>query len=223
MDTRSFVDGLRACSESNSSSGLRPPSPASACGEKDGRVGLSVLPLRGRAGVRSANASGLMHALRAQHTAFRAQHSVIRAQNTAFRTQHSVIRVQNSAFRAQSYIIRVQNSVFRTQSSIVRVQNSVFRAQSSIVRVQNSAFRAQSSVVRVQLQKGIRSKYQRPLLALKACVLSLKRGLCRKLNESFSSATSRPAIEAKESGAQSNYPLRSNRFFLRRLILLLSQ
>lgn len=73
-------------------------------------------------------------------------------------------------------------------------------------------------------RKRVRFNYQRPLLELKAFVVSLKRGLCQKLNSSFLSATSRPAVEANESGsARSNCPLRSNRFFLRGLMLLLRQ
>ena len=101
---------------------------------------------------RRANASGLMHA-------FRAQSFVARAQNSVFRAWRSVFRVQISAFRAKRSVFRVQHSAFRAQSSVGRVQYSAFQAKCSVVRVQASAFRARSSIVRVRLRKGGRFEW----------------------------------------------------------------
>ncbi len=131
------------------------PSATFSCARVRGegaRVGLRVVPLQDRAGVGSANASGLMHA-------FRAQRSVTRVQISAFRTQRFVVRVQISVFRAQRSVVRVQISAFRAKRSVFRVQYSAFRAQRSHVRVQASAFRARSSIVRVRLRKGGRFEW----------------------------------------------------------------
>ena len=145
------------------------PSATFSCARVRGegaRVGLRVVPLQDRAGVGSANASGLMHAFRAQRSVvrvqnseLRAQRSIVRVQNLAFRVQRSVFRVQIPAFRAKRSVFRAQHSAFRAQSSIVRIQIPAFRAQRSHVRVQASAFRARSSIVRVRLRKGGRFEW----------------------------------------------------------------